>query len=171
MASETNAKTATRPSDASHGLHFSEDHALKIAGNVLYNWQPTLATREALTPQEVGELQRLFAHALLVSADEVAHQSSIVTINDVVDNEFKMDTEEGIQTLHLQTSVAEKRVETLVYFLKDIDKMFISMCSNFNEMLQSTTDEKVIERLIQLREAVMLSEEVVRRHIEHNARQ
>jgi hypothetical protein len=163
------AKTATRQSEESLDLPFSEDQALKVANSVLSNWDPTDATRNIITAQEVGELQRLLARAILTSTAEAAHRGSVLTINEVILSEEMSRTEDGEVMLHLKAVAEGKRVETLIFLLRDVDQMLLALCSNFNDLVRETVDDLVIEKLTTIRQAVMKSEEVIRKNIELNS--
>ena len=82
----------------------------------------------------------------------------------------KLDTLEGLEGLHIRLLAENTRVDALVLLLRDIDRMCISLCSSFNDILQETEDEVLIDKLTFLREGVMASEAAIRGNIEYYER-
>lgn len=123
-----------------------------------------------LTNEDVGALQRILAEALVSATTEAAHATGVAATNDIIRAANMLGTQEGVDQLHVLATAEAKRVDGLLFLIKDFDRMLLSMCSEINSLVQKA-DEDTAEKLVILRQTLLNNEEMIRSVIEHTERE
>lgn len=118
--------------------------------------------------QEADELQRSIAGALIATAQQAAHTSSITTINSILLNSEVGKTPEGEHELHVRVVQEERRVADLIHLMRDVDNTLINLCVSLNDLAAVTDDAILVEKIKILRSGVLATGDLIRSNIELN---
>lgn len=130
-------------------------------------WRPSQELRETITEEDAGQLVRLFAEALQNVTSEASHLGSVHTTNELIRAQNLLGTSEGVEQLHYHAFAEGKRVDGLLYLLRDINKFLLSQAGALNEMIEMEEDDHLRERLVAMRQTALRNEAVLQNTILH----